>query len=456
MTIVADLPQAESPRPRHSITADETPAHLLTVPGKLAFAVDWINATARKNQPLLSVQAAIALGSVVTGRRYRSSNGNWTMIYLVNVAASGAGKEHAKYAVETLLEAAHLGHLIGHSRFASESGVLSSLIERPAQFSVLDEFGRKLQSASVSQNWADRNTLTALMEVWSRDDGVVRPVSYSTAGMSSKQIEDLAKRIVRNPAMTLLGLTTPESLFAGLTSGSVADGFLNRLLIVYADHGRQMSRMVDEIQPPAALIDWMVRAHAGPQHAGNLLAMPVAHDVEPVPIAMDFDDGARVAFRDLEQYALDRANDLDQEGFSELVGRWTEMAMRLSVIAAVSLDATSVPAQAARWACDYVRHHGERNLLAMRERLSDGPFDMLCKEIVRLARRTGPRGVTERDLNIASRTFRASPERMRSDALLSLQRRDEIALVEIVSASGRGRRRHAYVSTDSLNNDDKR
>lgn len=86
----------------------------------------------------------------------------------------------------------------------------------------------------------------------------------------------------------------------------------------------------------------------------------------------------------------------------------------------------------------------------------DAALEACADEIVRLARRTGPRGVTERDLNIASRVFRASPERMRSDALLSLQRRDEIALVEIVSASGRGRRRHAYVSTDSLNNDDKR
>lgn len=437
-------------------TEDETPAHLMTIPGALGRAVDWINATARKPQPLLAVQAALALGSTITGRRYRTDNGNWPMLYLLNVAPSGAGKEHGKYAVETLLEAAGLGNLIGSGRFASESGVLSALIEKPAQFSTLDEFGKKLQSASVSQNYADRNTLVALMEVWPRDNGVVRPVAYSTAGMSSRQAEEMANRLVRKPSLTLLAMSTPETLFAGVTSAAVADGFLNRILTVYADRGRQMSRTIEEVAPPEQLIEWIRRAHAGPERPGNLIQLDVPHDVEPTPVVLAFDSGARTVFLELERHLFDRGHDLEAEGLVEMVQRTTEMAMRVSIVVAVSLGADSITTQAARWACDYVLHHSERNLQMLRERLSDGPFDQLCKDIARLVRIAGARGATERDLDKASRIFRASPERMRIDALNSLQRREEITLVEIATPGGRGRKRRAYVTAELANNADKR
>jgi hypothetical protein len=116
--------------------AISVPAHLMTVPGMLGLAVGWINATARKPQPLFAVQTALAAGSALMGRKYRTNNSNWPALYFLNVGQSGAGKEHAKHAVERLLEAAGLQSLIGAGRFASESGVVSSLIEKPAQFSV--------------------------------------------------------------------------------------------------------------------------------------------------------------------------------------------------------------------------------------------------------------------------------------------------------------------------------
>lgn len=446
--------QAQEPPDTVAEPLTETPARLMTIPGRLGDAVAWINATARKPQPLLAVQAAIALGSVVTGRRYRTVNGNWSMIYLLNVAQSGAGKEHAKHAVETLLEAAKLPNLIGAGRFASESGVLSSLIERPAQFSVLDEFGKMLQAASVAQNYADRNTLKALMEVWGRADGVLRPVAYSTAGMSSRQAEDLAKRLVRKPSLTLLAMTTPETIFGGLTSAAVADGFLNRFLTVHADRGRQMARTVETIEPPERLIAWIQHAHAGPAREGNLAPMAMSHDMEPTPIIVAFDAGALAEFRRFERAQHERMNELDDEGLSEMLTRATEMAMRLALIVAVSLEQGTIDRISAEWACAYVGHHGERNLQMLRERLSDGPFDQLCKEVLRLVRGAGARGMTERDLDKASRTWRGAAARMRIDALAYLQRREDLAQANVTTAGGRGRKRLAYLDAKLVNSAD--
>lgn len=447
-----ELERAQQPAKVDPMVA--TPAALLTVPGALGMAVDWINATARKPQPLLAVQAALALGSTVLGRMYRTTNGNWSMLYFLNVAQSGAGKEHAKHAVESLLEAAGLAHLIGAGRFASESSVTSALIEKPAHFSVLDEFGKMLQSASVAQNYADRNTLKALMEVWGRADGVMRPVAYSTAGLSSKQSEDLAKRLVRKPSLTMLAMTTGDTLFGGLTSAAIADGFLGRFLTVHADRGRQMARTVESVDPPSTLIEWIQSANAGMNRVGNMVSARAPHDMEPTPIAVEFDSAALAEFSALERRTHARMDELDAEGLAEMLTRTTEMAMRLALIVALSCDSTTIGRRHAQWACEYVEHHGERNIQMLRERLSEGPFDQLCKEVRRLVVRAGAKGMTERDLDKASRVWRSSPERMRIDALASLRRREEITLVDMVSASGRGRKRQAYIDGSLVNSAD--
>jgi hypothetical protein len=443
ISLLMPQPADESPEDLPPTYAAAAPVskHLLTVPGMLGQAVVWINAMARKPQPLFAVQAALALGSVLMGRRYRTDNGNWPMVYFLNVGESGSGKEHPKFAVETLLEAAGLGNLIGVGRFASESGVVSSLIEKPSQFSVLDEFGKLLQGASVAQNFAARDVLKAIMEVWGRADGVVRPVAYSTAGMSSKQSEDLANRIIRKPSLTLLAMTTPDTLYKGLTSEAVADGFLNRLLTVHSDIGWQMARTVQHIDPPAELVEWMQMINA----AGAMLGGSVPHDLEPSPVVVPLDAGALGVFRAFEESIGARVPDLKGEGLHEMLTRKTELAMRVALIVAVSCNHPAVYKQDAQYACDYVREHGERDLCVLREKLSDGPFDQLCKAVLAVAREAHRQGVTERDLNRGCAAWRAAPLRMREDALKSLDRRGELSLVEVSSSTGRGRKRNAWV-----------
>ena len=423
------------------------PAHLLTIPGMLGRAVSYINATARKPQPLFSVQAALGLASAIMGRKYCTDNNNWPALYLLNIGMSGSGKEHAKFAVERLLEAAGMGKLIGVGRFASESGVVSALIDKPAQFSVLDEFGKMLQSASIAQNFADRNTLKALMEVWGRADGVLRPVAYSTAGLSSRQAEDLGKRLVRKPSLALLAMSTPETLFGGLTTSAINDGFLNRFLMVHSDAARQLARTVEDIAPPTDVIEWMQLVHSACVEGGNMASLAVPHDMEPTPIVLVFDAGALRVFSEMERAVHQRMNELDAEGTSEMLTRVTEMAMRIALIVAVSCGHAAVLRQDAQWACDYVLCHAERNLTHLRDKLADGPFDQLCKDVLRLIRASGERGMTERDLNKASRPWRSAAQRIREDAFRSLERRADVVLVALTGSTGRGRTRTAWVTT---------
>lgn len=418
-------------------TAPGAPYHLLTVPGELGHAVDWINATARKPQPLFAVQAALALGSTILGRRYRTDNDNWSALYFLNVGPSGSGKEHAKFAVEKLLDAAQLARLIGAGRFASEAGVISKLVEKPTQFSVIDEFGKRLQSAVAPGNFAARDTYTAIMEAWARVDGVILPVAYSTAALSSKQTEDLAKRIVRKPSLTLLCMSTGETLFRGLTSEAVADGFLNRLLVVFSDEGRKPSRIVDAVAPPKPLVDWLLRTRTRAA-SGNLGPFETPHDQDPTPIVVPFTPAARDVLTAFEAENCTRADELADELLAEMPQRWTEIAMRLALVVSVSCDHGAVEAADARWGIDYVRWHGERAIDQIRLHLADGPYDALAKEVTRLLQRHGAKGLTDREISINSRRWKAAAPRMQQEVLAALLREERIERVEIQRQGQRG------------------
>ena len=235
-------PALPDPIPATSITlpppaenAIQTPEFRL--PGVLGAVQDWIDATARKPQPAFAIQAALAFGSAVLGRRYVTCQRNWPALYYMNIGKSASGKEHAKWAIEALLEGCQLPQLIGPAGYTSDSGVLSALHRQPSHLAVIDEFGKVLEGASVKHGARSASTLRMLMEVWARADGVMRPQGYSTFGMTPQDIQKLEQRTVRHPSLTLLTMTTPESFFDAVGSAAARDGFLNRFLIVESGRG---------------------------------------------------------------------------------------------------------------------------------------------------------------------------------------------------------------------------
>lgn len=425
-------------------SAPDIASHLLTVPGALRFAVEWSRATAKKPQPLFDVQAALALGSVVLGRRYRTDNDNWSALYFLNVAKSGAGKEHAKHVIETLLEAAGYDHLVGAGRFASESSIISALVGQPCHVAMLDEFGKSIEESNSAGNWMARGTLKGLIEVWGRAHSVLRPVAYSTAGMSSRQAEELARRMVRKPSLTVQAMSTPETLFDAMTNKSAVDGFLNRFVTVFSDIGRQPPTPAKAIDPPAQLIEWMHEAR-NRSPGGNLSGMDVAHDIDPAPITLPIDDAAHRLFAAFGRECDQLADELESEGLAEMTARNVEIAMRVSLIVAVSLGVQTITYDAAHWAVDYVRTHSARAITQLRINMSDGPFHRLYKAVLRLvAEAPASTGITTREIGRRCRPWNQVAKKMQDDCLAALMRDGYIAERQRESASGRGRTGVAY------------
>ena len=211
--------------------ASVLPEQLRTIPGILGDFVQWYMETAPAPHVEMAVQSALALGSVVLGRKYLTTESNFTSLYFLTVAKSGTGKEYGKKAIEKILDAAGLDELIGGSGYTSPGAVYSELRDRPTHITVIDEFGKYLQACSASGNSQLQEAVTTLIEAFGRLDGTLRPRAYSTMGLTEKQRNDVDRLKVNRPAITLYSMTTPKQFYSAIGEADIEAGMLRAVVI---------------------------------------------------------------------------------------------------------------------------------------------------------------------------------------------------------------------------------
>lgn len=430
---------AQEPPPMQIDNTTQSPVFKL--PGALGMVQDWINATSRKPQPAFATQAALAFGATVLGRRYTTTQNNWPSLYFLNIGKSASGKEHGKWALETLLEACKLDRLIGPAGYTSESGLLSALHKAPSHLAVIDEFGKYLEGASIKQGSRAYSTLKALMESWARCDGVLRPQGYSTFGLSSQEIAKLEERSVRNPALTILAMSTPESFFEAVGSAAARDGFLNRFLIVESDIGRQAGRFTEQIQVPQEIIDWTHRV----RYQTGVVNPDLNPGVTPETKVIPFSKPALELFHDFSTECIHLMDEYEQHGLSEMFGRSAEIAMKLSLVIAIGCEAAVIDEDHALFAVQYVRHHGKRTTERLILAVADSEFEATFNQVLELIKKAGQVGMTVRDLHKCSRRFRALDINGQNRLLATMVSSVDVSLVQYLPPSGRGKPRSAYV-----------
>jgi len=434
----------------------EAPTGLLELPGALGHFVRYVNATAPRAQPAFAVSAALALGATVCGRRYRTTRNNFSSLYFVNVGKSGSGKEHARTAIYAALTAADWPQLIGRNGFSSDSAVISSLIQQPAQITIVDEIGALLGNIQAEGAYMARSAVTSLVEAWGNLHGSMRPKALSMLSATRDQIDAALKHVVHNPALTLLGMTTPRTFYGSLTESSIEGGFLSRLLVVETDIGRQMPGVPSTEPVPAVVVDWIKATRTHQASRGNLAAMDAGSDAVPTLTEVPIDRAAQSVFDDYMRETITSADDLEQEGMAELEVRSVEKAMRIALSLAVSSDpfAPTISRMEAEWAVAYVKHWTARTVLSVREHMHGGKFAQWQAEVLRIVAKAGEKGRTEAELARYSRTFDNLEPRQRRMVLDALASRGSVALVDIKTIAGR--KRAAWVAiAESGDNVDK-
>lgn len=396
--------------------------HIMTIPGVLGEIVDMYNDSAPRPQPQFAVHAALAIGSVILGRNWSTSYGNFSSVYLLTLGKTASGKEHGLKLVQKVLDQCELD-LVGPTRYTSDAGVMSALEIKPKHISLADEFSRYLKSARTSGDANQSNAQSSLMEIWGRLDGVHRDKGYSARGMTKQQMEEMAGRHIKRPAITLYGVATPEDFYNAISSEDISGGFLNRFLVVDTEVPRlPMQQNPKPVEISDGFRKW-ARENAFPLIEGDediMDAISRASAVEPSdPLIVPFTKKALRVLEDIDLYTLQKMDSLDSAGLDGLYGRVREITMRLALIVCRSCEEDEITAEHVEWARDYVYYHTEKVEAASQDDMgvSDNQkiVNSIHKIIAEKSEDDALMGATARELIHGCRPFRNLDTRGREE-----------------------------------------
>jgi hypothetical protein len=223
-------------------------ADLTNPPGLVGRLIDWMEASAERPNRTLYLAAALAFVATLAGRKFASPSDLRTNLYLLTLAPSGHGKDHARSRVALLADAAGLDRYYGPARIMSASALRSLVKRQPAVACYIDEF------AGLMRQMHDRRA--GLHNQVIKHDLLDFFSSAATIFAGAEYAGEAAAKIFA-PNLSLSGTSTPEDFWSALTSLSTADGLLARFILINVD-GPKPPRRAPSIGPrevPADLIE---------------------------------------------------------------------------------------------------------------------------------------------------------------------------------------------------------
>ena len=422
------------------------PKDLFNPPGILKDMFNFCEEIAQISQPELSLVGALSLASVACGRLYRTDMNNFSSMYFVGVAKSGQGKENIKTFVESVLNKTRFSRLIVGDGYTSSGAVHSILKYRPTQITVMDEFGKRLEAISGQQNTNREDGIQTLMEAWGRCHGTLRPDNYSLMSTPEQYVEQAMNRICYKPAITLVGLSVPKNFYGALNSGRVADGFLNRFIIVESKEPRKVSALKTYKTPPQNLVDWVNAVRRSKSDFSDVSEKDSSINVSQQII--EFDQDSRQLLNEFAEEIVKRQNVLEKDNLEPLLSRSREKAMRLALICALAsnVDTKKIEQSHTKWAIDYVRYYDLLFIETCRDKVSSSATEAKIKSVLSYIRSRGEEGISKREVD-RHELFRSMKSYEVKEIIERLRNAGEIQEIE-VKIGGKGRPTKRFVAVD--------
>jgi hypothetical protein len=375
------------------------PANLYSPPGVLKDIYEYSEKIAHISQPAISMQAALSLGSVALGRMYRTNMNNFSSLFFMCIAKSGQGKENVKTVVETILDHAEYSDLMAGDGYTSSGAIYSLLRYKPTHITVMDEFGKRLESISKSSNSNKEDALQILMETWGRCHGVLRPDNYSMMTLTNKQQKEVLDRSTIKPAITLVGMSVPKNFYGALSTGRIVDGFLNRFIVVESHVPRTVGKMVAFVEPPQSTYDWVSHVRQVDNEMEQISRDNAEMDFKQRVVK--FDDDSNALLDSLAYRLVEQQNALEKEGLEVLLSRTREKAMRLALIGALADDRRTkvIKGDITQWAIDYVYYYDQLLIENCKDKVAGSEMEGRIKQILSFIRSQGDWGISKRDID---------------------------------------------------------
>jgi hypothetical protein len=383
---------------------------LYTIDGLLKMFVDeCVRSAPERAQPFLALGAALAVVGALAGRRYASPTGLRTNLCVLGLGPSSCGKSAAQDVASELLVKASLGHYLAGDP-QSGNALLSELVDHPVRLLVMDELGQWI--AKLTQSKAPPH-LGAIK----RNLMVLFSSAHKTMAGSSYADPSLRKRVdICQPHFCIYGAGTQERFWEVIKSGAITDGFVPRFLlfapdVAYPDliPNPQPMRISQEMIAAARQIacggllpgDGNLEAV---MPTGLRMTFDIAPDVRTVPWTVD---GKAEHERWRSGVREDRLQGAQTETERVLVGKWTEHAIKLAMIRAISRDPAEpeMTSADATWAWRLADHC----ITTMRDmavrHVADNETEANVNKILNAIRDAGAAGIASNVLSDRLRTI---------------------------------------------------
>ena len=422
------------------------PRNLFHPPGLLKDMFKFCEEIAQVPQPELSLVGALALASVTCGRIYRTNMNNFSSMYFMGIAKSGQGKENIKTFVESVLNASDHEKLVVGDGYTSSGAVHSVLKMRPTQITIMDEFGKRLEAIGASQNTNREDGIQTLMEAWGRWHGTLRPDNYSLMNVQEQYKEMMMSRVTHKPAITLVGLSVPKNFYKALNSGRIADGFLNRFVVVESKEPRRVGELRRFKEPPTSIVNWVNYIR---RQRGNM--SDVSRDnaeIDLDQIVLRFDRESEEILQDFAREIVKRQDILEKDNLEPLLSRSKEKAMRLALLCtlASNADAQTITGDITTWAVDFIRYYDLLFIEACRDKVASSAMEAKIKQVLSFIRSRNGEGISKREVD-RHELFRSMKSYEVKEIIERLKNAGEIQEVEI-KIGGKGRPAKRFVAVD--------
>jgi len=372
----------------------------LTQPtGLLGEICEWINTTAIKPQPLLTLACVLPFLGVLFGRKIRDSLGSRTNLYCMGIAPSSAGKAHAPNQIRKLCEASGCVDLLGGSDVASDAAIEERMSLHPASLFLWDEIGYLLSHirSGISQHHV--RIVPLLMKLYSASGSIYKGREYADMDR---------QRTIIQPCCCIYGTSTPERFSSGVTPEELQDGWLSRCLVFLSHDNPPKERHGCDVPPPPEIcekvtawatrqititdgrsIDTFVNTQTGNVAPPEQIIVPRTPDAEKLFLAFDG-----------ESITHGQSN-------PELACLWAkaeENARRIALICAASenFQAPEITTSIAEYACRLVRYLLSSFGSEIVPTITTSHIDAKKQKLVTIIEKHGTDGCWKRDLTRAS------------------------------------------------------
>lgn len=241
-------------------------------------------------RPVREVAIVSALGWIagVCGKAW-TIPGSGLNLYIILVARSAIGKEAMHTGLSALTHRISEGaptarSFINFSDFASGPALAKACAESSSFLHVSGEFGRKLQQMAQHQNGPLQTLRTTMTNLYQKSGpaSIVGGIQYSNKESNVASVSGVA--------YSMIGETTPSTLYAALTESMMEDGFLSRFTMVEYDGLRPPANNSAQLMPPNDLVQkCQTLCHGASSMIGNNRRVDVRRSAEAAVLMDEFD-----------------------------------------------------------------------------------------------------------------------------------------------------------------------